>query len=169
MKLLPIPMKWRYCLNPHKSKVFLFGSNIPSPHHLVNQRWEAKCCQGVLAPIYVSSGQLPPPQSPGPCDKSTWDAWSSFFALKHAGTSFRCLHPITTLRLYTIFALPRMLKSGVCSNTELEMLPAGKFLEQSKDSLLDLLRRALTLFLVVPPSQTLSPSRNITFIPKINL
>ena len=63
----------------------------------------------------------------------------------------RCIPPLPSLECYM------ELKSGVLLTQSLKCLrgPIAKFLERSKDSLLDVLRRALAHFFVVPPSQTL--------------
>jgi len=58
--------KWRYRLNPHKSKVLVFGSKTPPP-----TTWTMK--GGRSTYTWVSSGQHPLPHSIGPYIISTWD------------------------------------------------------------------------------------------------
>ena len=109
--------------------------------------WRSTC-------TWVSSGQHPLPCSTGRCNISTWDC--------PPGTRFGCLHPITALPPLPFLECHMELKSGALLTQSSKCLrkPIGKFLEQSKDSLLDVLRRALAHFLAVPPSQTLLLTRS---------
>ena len=113
--------KWRYCLNPHKSKVLVFGSRIPP-----STTWTIKGEKLDVVKEYLHLGILRS-TSPSTLNRTSRQinlGRSSFFALNRAGTRFGCLHPITALRLYTSIALPRMLYGAeiwCLTNTELEM------------------------------------------------
>ena len=114
--------KWRYRINPLKSKVFLFGSN-----HLPITTWTIKVQKVEVVKEHLHLGIL---RSTAPSTSSRMSRHinlcrSSFFALNRVGTRFGCLHPITALRLYTSISLPKMLygaKFRSLTNTELEML-----------------------------------------------
>ena len=152
--------KWRYCLNPHKSKVLVFGSRITP-----STTWTMKGEKLDVMKEYLHLGILRSTfPSTGPCDKSTWDnppfLPSTVLGLG-LGVSIRsqpcgCIPPLPSLECCM------ELKSGALLTQSSKCLrePIGKFSEQSKDSLSDVLRRALAHFLVAPPFQTLLPTRN---------
>ena len=115
--------KWRYRLNPQKSKVLMFGSKAPPP----SSSWSINGVKLEVVKEYLYLGILRS-TTPSTLNRTLRHinlGRSSFFALNRVGTRFGCLHPITALRLYTSIALPRMLYGAeiwCLTNTELEML-----------------------------------------------
>ena len=113
--------KWRYRLNPPKSKVLVFGSRAPPP----STSWSINGEKLEAAKEYLHLGILRS-TTPSTLNRTLRhiNLGRSFFVLNHAGTRFGCLHPITALGLYTSIALPRMLYGAeiwCLTNTELEM------------------------------------------------
>ena len=114
--------KWRYRLNPQKSKVLVFGSKAPPP----STSWSINSEKLETVKEYLHLGILRS-TTPSTLNRTLRHinlGWSSYFALNRAGTRFGCLHPITALWLYTSIALPRMLYGAeiwCLTNTELEM------------------------------------------------
>ena len=104
---------WKYRLNPHKSKILVFGSNTPP-----STTWIIKGKKLEVAKEYLHLGIL------RSTTRSTVNRTlrhinlgrSSFFALNRGGTRFGYLHPITACGC--ILPLPCLeycmeLKSGV--------------------------------------------------------
>ena len=114
--------KWRYRINPLKSKVLLFGSN-----RLPTTTWTIKGqkVEAVKEHLHLGILRSTAPSTSSRTSRHINLGRSSFFALNRVGTRFGCLHPITALRLYTSISLPKMLYGAELwslTNTELEML-----------------------------------------------
>ena len=76
--------KWRYCLNPQKSKVVVFGSKAPPP--FTSWSINVEKLEAVKKYLHLRS------TSPSTLNRTLRHinlGWSSFFALNRAGT---CLH-----------------------------------------------------------------------------
>ena len=151
--------KWRYRLNPHKSKVVVFGSITPPSTTWTIKGEKLDVVKYLVSTCtWVFSGQ-----HPNRTLQHINLGRSSFFALNRAETRFRCRHLITALRLYASIALPRMLFGAEIwcpTNIELEMFERAHRKILTTIQGLDVVRRALAHFLVVPPSQTLLNSRS---------
>ena len=116
--------KWRYRLNPSKSKIMIFGAAKPKslgvnvtlngqPLEIVEEYTHL----GVLR----SSGRTTTART----SRQISAARSAFFALNRVGSRFGCIHPITSMRLYSSICLPRMLygcELWAVTKTEMEML-----------------------------------------------
>ena len=111
--------KWRYSLHPGKSKVMVFGSRQPSP-----LRWKLGSDTIEVVEQHLHLGILHSTKSTiARTILQTSRGCSSFFALNRFGTKFGCTHPLTALRLYQAFSLPRMLYGASLwniSKTEIE-------------------------------------------------
>ena len=114
--------KWRYCTNPLKLKVLVFGSN-----RLPTTTWTMKGqkVEAVKEHLHLGILRFTASSTTSRTSRHVNLGRSSFFALNQTGTRFGCLHPITAIRLYTSISLPKMLCGAELwslSNTELEML-----------------------------------------------
>ncbi len=120
--------KWRYKINPLKSAVLVFGETAKSRDKNRTSRQWLLGDQRILEEDEIHHlGIL---RSVGSSTVSRTNerisrGRSSFFALNAVGARFGCLHPATTLKLYTTICLPIMLFGSelwVISKTEILML-----------------------------------------------
>ena len=103
---------WRYSINARKSAILVFGESPNSRAHCRPRRYwsinnatipeaDKQHHLGVLRTVYPTSVQ----RTVERCSAGR----GAFFALNVVGTRFGCLHPLTSLRLYSTFCLPVML------------------------------------------------------------
>ena len=100
---------WRYCINVQKSGIMLLGESSSSRHHNHPLRsWliggspitemDEQHYMGVLQTVRFTTMH----HTVERCSAGR----SSFIALNVVGSRFGCLHPLTSLRLYSSFCIP---------------------------------------------------------------
>ena len=116
--------KWRYRLNASKSKIMIFGA--AKPKNLgVNFTLNGQPLEIVQEYTHLGIIRSSSHTTTARTSRQISTARSSFFALNRAGSRFGCIHPITSMRLYSTICLPRMLcrcELWAVTKTEMEML-----------------------------------------------
>ena len=119
---------WRYRFNLSKSSVLVFGeTSVSRKKNRITRKWwlsgdsipecDTQHHLGVLRSVSPSSAL----RTAERCSSGR----SAFFALNGIGSRFGCLHPSTSLRLYTVYCIPILLygcELWSLTGTELTML-----------------------------------------------
>ena len=121
-------LMWRYGLNAQKSSILVFGESHTSRRfNRTTRKWlvdgatipecDTQKHLGILRTVHTTSLH----RTVERCTAGR----SAFYALNSVGSRFECLHPLTSLKLYTSFCIPILLygcELWSLTATELSML-----------------------------------------------